>query len=351
MDTTIYTDVKDYYGQELQSTEDLKTSACCSTESIPQTHKDILKTIHTEVLDKFYGCGSPIPAKVSGLTILDLGCGTGRDVYLLSKLVGPCGHVIGIDMTDEQLAVAKQHQDFQRDAFGYKKSNVSFKKGFIENLEEAGIEDNSVDLVISNCVINLSPNKEAVFSEIFRVLKPGGELYFSDVFSDRRISEALRKDPVLYGECLSGALYSEDFRRIMQRIGFQDFRVVSSRPLDVTDSKLKAKTGAITFSSINIRAFKLDLEDRCEDHGQVATFLGLPEHPHFFELDEHHLFEKDRPMLVCGNTADMLSKTRFKDHFRIDGDKSKHFGLFDCSDERPQGSFDPEPQPIQGSCC
>ena len=112
-------------------------------------------------------------------------------------------------MTDAQLDVARKYQDEQARRFGFDASNVDFRAGFIEDLAELGIEDNSVDLVVSNCVINLTPFKDQVFSEIYRVLKPGGELYFSDVFCDRRIPDELRDDPVLRGECLGGALYIE----------------------------------------------------------------------------------------------------------------------------------------------
>lgn len=151
--------------------------------------------------------------------MLDLGCGLGRDCYLLSRLVGKTGRVIGVDMTEEQLSVARNHLDWHTERYSYNRANVEFLHGHIEDLSTVGIVDNSIDVVVSNCVINLSANKHKVLSEIFRVLKPGGELYFSDVYADRRIPEALKLDPVLLGECLGGALYWEDFRRIMQEIG------------------------------------------------------------------------------------------------------------------------------------
>ena len=135
--------------------------------------------------------------------MLDLGCGTGRDSYILASLVGEQGHVIGIDMTDEQLIVANEHVPSMMEKFGFRQPNVDFRQGYIEDLQTPGIEDNSIDVVISNCVINLSPHKEEVFREIFRVLKPGGELLFSDVFSGQRIPAPLKDDPVLMGECLS----------------------------------------------------------------------------------------------------------------------------------------------------
>ncbi len=324
--------VKDYYGKTLQGSADLKTSACCTVDSFPEAHKAILREIDDEILEKFYGCGSPIPPVLEGKTVLDLGCGSGRDVYLVSKLVGESGFVIGVDMTEEQLAVAQKHRDTQMMRFGFERSNVDFRLGYIEDLSSVGIADNSVDVVISNCVINLSPDKEAVFREIFRVLKPGGELYFSDVFSGRRIPEELRQDPLLYGECLSGALYIEDFRRLLRSLGVLDYRVVSSKQISLDDPEVEAKAGMIDFYSMTIRAFKLSsLEDICEDYGQAAVYNGgIADSPHKFVLDDHHVFVAGKPMLVCGNTAAMLEETRFAPFFTVLGDRSTHFGPFDC---------------------
>lgn len=215
--TLISESVRHYYGQVLQSSTDLKTSACCSIDSLPAYLKPLLAGLHPEVVERFYGCGSPLPPALEGMTVLDLGCGSGRDCYLLSTLVGPSGNVIGVDMTPEQLQIAVRHQNWHAERIGY--ANVDFRHGHIENLQAIGIEDNSIDVVVSNCVINLSPEKPRVLAEIFRVLKPGGELYFSDVFADRRIPLELQHDPVLIGECLGGALYWEDFRRLLDRSG------------------------------------------------------------------------------------------------------------------------------------
>lgn len=340
-------DVKKYYGRILQTNGDLKTTACCTTDSLPDWQKEVLSDIDDEIISRFYGCGSPVPHNLEGKTVLDLGCGTGRDVFLASKLVGPQGRVIGIDMTGEQLDVARRHTERQMERFGFKKPNVEFHTGYIEDLASAGIEDNSVDVVISNCVINLSPDKQRVFSEIFRVLKPGGELYFSDVFSSRRIPDHLRDDPVLYGECLSGALYIEDFRRLLQETGCPDYRVVSRSSISLDNPEIEKKIGMVDFSSLTIRAFKLNsLEDICEDYGQIAVYNGTIEHaPHRFELDDHHTFLTGKPMLVCGNTAAMLEETRFGKHFRVTGDRSVHYGPFDCSNE-PVGT-----ETAADACC
>ena len=344
-------DVKRYYGEVLQSTADLKTSACCSAEALPRHVRPLIEQIHPEVLDRFYGCGSPFPVALKGRTALDLGCGTGRDVYLLSQLVGEEGRVIGVDMTEAQLKVAREHEEYHRERFGYAHSNVRFVEGYIEDLSGAGVEAESVDLVVSNCVTNLSPNKPRLFAEVWRALKPGGELYFSDVFVDRRLPVALAQDPVLLGECLGAAMYVEDFRRLMTSLGCPDVRRVSTSELVIYDPEINAKLGNARFYSITFRAFKLPLEDRCEDYGQVAIYQGtIEESPHGFMLDDHHYFEAHRPMLVCGNTADMISQTAYAPHFKLIGEKKTHFGLFECgpsgqSTGSAGGACD------EGACC
>lgn len=334
--------VQDYYGKVLQSTTDLKTSACCLVETSPPRVLAALRNVHEDVIKRFYGCGSPIPELLEGLTVLDLGCGSGRDCYVLAQLAGARGRVIGLDMTAEQLAVARSTQSWHAERFGF--ANTEFLDGYIEDL--SAIDDASVDVVVSNCVINLSPDKPRVFREIFRVLKPGGELYFSDVFADRRLPAALTQDPVMLGECLGGALYIEDFRRLMMAVGCADVRTVSARALVINNPELEARAAEARFSSRTIRAFKLPLEDRCEDYGQVATYRGtMAGTPAAFVLDDHHRFVAHKPMLVCGNTADMLQGSRYAAHFQLHGDKTHHFGLFDCA-----------PSPLttsasEGSCC
>ena len=338
----------------------LKASARCDIESFPLYQRRALSLIDDEILEKFHGCGSPIPPAIDGCTVLNLGCGTGRDAYLASQLVGPQGYVIGVDMTEEQfeeylsaqladpesyvigvdtseeqLAMARKHVDSQMARFGYLRPNVDFRQGYLEDLAACGIADNSIDLVISNCGLNLSPNKERVFAEVFRVLKPGGEFYFADVFSGRRIPDDLRNDPVLYTECFGGALYLEDFRRMLRRLGCLDFRVISKTRLLPENPDSAAKAETIDFYSMTIRIFKLaSLEDVREDYGQSAVYLGtIPEMPDRFLLDDHHLFIAGKPMPVCGNSAAMIGETRFARHFQVNGDSSLHFGSFALASE------------------
>lgn len=346
-DTATNESVQNYYGQVLKSSEDLKTSACCTLDAMPGHLRPFLADIHPEVVARYYGCGSPLPPALEGCTVLDLGCGTGRDCYLLSRLVGESGKVIGVDMTEEQLEVAKRHCDWHAERYGYAQSNVEFVQGYIEDLSSAGIADNSIDVVVSNCVVNLSPDKQKVLSEILRVLKPGGELYFSDVYADRRIPQSLKMEPVLLGECLGGALYWEDFRRIMHDLGCPDVRVIKENPIALEDPEVAAKIGMVGFRSVTVRAFKTPLEDRCEDFGQLAVYKGtLAEHLHSFDLDDHHHFETAKPLRICGNTADMLSSSRYARHFELIGDKTMHFGLFDCAPPNTSVSLESE-----SACC
>jgi len=166
------------------------------------------------------GCGNPtaIAGLKPGETVLDLGSGGGIDCFLAAKAVGPTGHVIGVDMTDEMLKLANQNKA-KLDA-----TNVEFRKGEIENMP---VEDNTVDIIISNCVINLSPDKDAVFREAFRVLKPGGRFAVSDIVTEGDMPETLRKSISAWIGCISGALDQADYLEKMRRAGFVDVAIES----------------------------------------------------------------------------------------------------------------------------
>jgi SAM-dependent methyltransferase len=324
----MYDIVQDYYGRQLQGTSDLKTSACCDISAIPEWLKPLLSKIHPEVLSRYYGCGLVCPPLLQGCRVLDLGCGSGRDVYALAQLVGPTGSVVGVDMTDEQLAIAEKYRTHHAEVFGF--DNVQFMHGYIERLEDLKLEAGSFDVIVSNCVVNLSPDKDAVMRSVHKLLKPGGEFFFSDVYADRRVPTVVRNDPVLYGECLGGALYWNDFLRLSHQHGFADPRLTTDRPLEITDPLLAARAGNLRFYSATYRLFKITkLETACEDYGQAVIYKGtIPEHPDKYALDKHHDMETGRAFPVCGNTWRMLQDTRFAPHFEFIGNFDRHYGIF-----------------------
>lgn len=349
---TVHESVQAYYGEILKSTDDLKTSACCSADALPGYLKPLLSKVHDEVLAKYYGCGIVAPEALAGCRILDLGSGSGRDCYVMAQLVGEQGEVIGVDMTDQQLEVANRHVEYHRNKFGYQKANTRFLQGYIEALSDLDVEPGSIDVIVSNCVINLSPDKPAVLREAFKLLKPGGEMYFSDVYADRRVPEYIAGDPMLYGECLGGALYWNDFMSLARAAGFADPRLVESRPLEAQSTEIKKMIEGINFYSATYRLFKIDgLEPACEDYGQAVIYKGtIANHEKQITLDSHHVIEAGRVFPVCGNTYRMLHDTRLGEHFDFIGSWDRHFGIFPgCGTECPYAEASTESS--DGACC
>ena len=169
------------------------------------------------------GCGNPvaIASLKEGEVVLDLGSGAGFDAFLVSPKVGKTGRVIGVDMTDEMLEKARENANKS----GY--ANVEFRKGDIENLP---VDDNSVDAIISNCVINLAPDKEKVFKEAYRVLKTGGRLMISDVVLTKPLPEELKNDKELLVGCVSGAILKQDYLELLKEAGFVDITIHKEIP-------------------------------------------------------------------------------------------------------------------------
>ncbi len=345
---------QEYYGEVLSSSNDLKTTACCTLDMIPKRVRDTLPYIMDEIKDRYYGCGSPMPLVLENQIMLDLGCGSGRDVYILSKLAGQTGFVHGIDMTENQIKVAKKHQKAQTNRFEYDEINTNFVHDYIENIDKH-FKEESIDIVTSNCVINLLEDKRDILKKVFKLLKYGGEFYFSDVYSNRRLPEHIRKDKVLHGECLGGALYTNDFVRFAIEAGFVEPRIVSTKEIEITDDEMKKVIGKTKFYSITYRLWKIeDLDSVCEDYGQFAIYKGgIKESELEFQLDSNHLFEINRPEHVCKNTADMLSKTRYKDYFEIIGNTDIHFGEFNGCETLASTYENKEKREIglSASCC
>ncbi len=316
--------------------------------------QSILEGLPSEVRDGFHGGEPPLPPLLEGCTALVMGCGTGCEAFAASKLAGSRGRVIGVDGDGGKLDVARRHQDEVARTFGYGQSNVEFMQGRPEDLAALGIEDFSVDVVVVNCAFNRSASKGRALSEIYRVLKVGGELCLSSVFADRRIPAALADDPVLRGTCLGGAAYIEDFRRMMRKVGWEDFRYTSTKKTKIDNDEIAEKLEGFTFFTRTVRAFKLPdlLEDLCEQYNQVATYQGtIPGCPEYFDLDDHHRFMANEPMAVCGNSCAMVQATRYGKAFSIEGDRSVHYGPFPGCGNIPYSSDDDEDCGCSTGCC
>ncbi|WP_225734664.1 arsenite methyltransferase [Tepidiforma bonchosmolovskayae] len=207
-------------------------NSCCGEESLAQDDVVIsriadlyrnadISDLPATVTDVAFGCGNPtaIAALEPGQVVLDLGSGGGIDCFLAAKMVGPAGRVIGVDMTPEMIRLARKNAE------KVGASNVEFRLGEIENLPVA---DESVDVIISNCVINLSPDKPRVFREAFRVLKPGGRLQVSDIVWTRPVPEEIRSDMEKWAGCIAGALLESEYLDHIRAAGFVDVASVAT---------------------------------------------------------------------------------------------------------------------------
>ncbi|MFH1550070.1 MAG: arsenite methyltransferase [Planctomycetota bacterium] len=218
-------------------------SSCCSSSA--ETARKISKGMGysdeemasvPEGANLGLGCGNPVAlaSLKEGETVLDLGCGAGFDSFLAAQKVGKTGRVIGVDMTPEMLEKARAN------AGKGGCENVEFRLGEIENIPAA---DNSVDVVISNCVINLSPDKKRVFSEAFRVVKPGGRLMVSDIVLLKELPDFIRKSAAAYVGCISGALMNDEYLAAIEAAGFQNIKVLNETvfPIDYIQNDPTAK--------------------------------------------------------------------------------------------------------------
>ncbi|XP_074656449.1 arsenite methyltransferase-like [Tubulanus polymorphus] len=333
--------VREYYGKTLTTCADLRTNVCKTTCNKHPSHIDeALKLVHEDVSSRYFGCGSVFPDCLTGASVLDLGCGSGRDSYTLSKLVGESGCVTGVDMTDEMLQVANRYVSWHTEKYGYSKPNVRFLKGYIENLENAGVQPNSYDIIVSNCVVNLTADKKFVFKEAFRALKVGGELYFSDMYCDQEVPLHLSRNQLLWGEGLGGALYWKNMVEMVRECGFSCPRLVNASNVKIKDEEIQKMLGSAHYVSATYRLFKLP-RDRVKEC--VAVYNGKIEGSQkLFSMDHLTNFVAGEAREVDCELATILRLSRFRKYFQF----SPSTGLM----------HEPDPfkyvnRPPTGSCC
>jgi arsenite methyltransferase len=217
--TPIHEVVREHYAERIKSNASCcgSSSDCCSTDSSLYP-ADLLATLPSGESAISYGCGDPITlaSLEPGQTVLDLGSGAGLDCFFAAKKVGETGHVMGVDMTPEMIERATASAK----RMGI--TNVEFRQGYLEDLP---VEGNMVDVIISNCVINLSPDKSRVFAEAFRVLKPGGKLAVSDIVTDSPLPETIKQSLSAWAGCVAGAVEAKEYIGMMEAVGFTDIAI------------------------------------------------------------------------------------------------------------------------------
>ncbi len=277
--------VNERYARAVTTGEEM----CCPTG---YNHEDLRTFIPEPILKVSYGCGTPVGLTTvqPGETVLDIGSGGGIDCFEASRRVGAGGRVIGLDMTDEMLSLARTHAPTVAGNLGYAQSNVEFRKGQAETMP---VEDENVDLIVSNCVINLSPAKDKVFREMFRVLKPGGRFSISDIVADQTLPQYLIHDREKWGDCLSGSLPLHEYWRGLRTAGFLNIHQVNLVPWRVIDG--------FHFLSVTLTGYKMTWTPPTTF--QFATLKG----PFSRVKDElGHIYQRGIPERLDSRTAALL---------------------------------------------
>lgn len=310
---------------------------CCPIEY----DRQYLQVIPQEVIDRDYGCGDPSKHLLPGETVLDLGSGTGKICFIAAQVVGPTGRVIGVDMNDDMLAMARKYAPVVGETIGY--HNVEFRKGRIQDLgldlekldaqlkanpiqdadsflaadtraEELRVTNpliasDSIDVVVSNCVLNLveSRAKQQLFGEIFRVLRKGGRAVISDIVSDETIPAEMQNDPELWSGCISGALTEEGFLQAFVDAGFYGVRILKR------DTAPWQVVKGLEFRSLTVEAFK-GRQGECFERNQAVIYKGP-----FREVvdDDGHRMERGRRYAVCDKTFQLYRKAPYQEHFEF----------------------------------
>jgi ubiquinone/menaquinone biosynthesis C-methylase UbiE len=310
---------------------------CCPVEY----ESEYLKVIPQEVIERDYGCGDPSRYLHEGETILDLGSGTGKICFIAAQIVGPAGKVIGVDMTDEMLEVARRNAPIVAERIGY--ANVEFRKGRIQDLaldlelldrqlrhhpiadaasflaaDEVAAElrvkhplvsSDSVDVVVSSCVLNLvePKSKRQLFDEIFRVLKKGGRAVIADIVSDEEVPEEMQNDPEFWSGCISGVFTEEGFLAAFEQAGFYGIHLLKR------DLNPWRTVQGIEFRSVSVEAFK-GKQGECFERNQAVIYRGP-----FKEVldDDDHRMERGRRYAVCDKTYNLYRKAPYRELFEF----------------------------------
>ncbi len=275
---------------------------CCPVNYRPE----YLKIIPAEIIERDYGCGDPSRHVRLGETVLDLGSGGGKICYIAAQVVGATGRVIGVDLNDDMLALARKYQKQVGDRLGF--HNVDFRKGEIEKVTQV-VAPESVDVVVSNCVLNLVRHdaKPILFREIFAVLKRGGRAVISDIVSDEAVPVAMQRNAKLWSGCISGALREDALLRAFEDAGFHGIRILER------DEQPWRTVKGIEFRSLTVAAYK-GKQGACWERNQAVIYNGP-----FRQVcdDDGHVFRRGERVAVCDKTYQLLQREPYASQFTL----------------------------------
>ena len=336
-----------------KAAHETRKDLCCGVDYRDEFPAEDLKHIPDEVLERNYGCGIPSELKTlePGRTVMDLGPGFGRDCFIAARKVGAEGRVFGLDMNEDMLRQARRFQPQVSEGLGY--DNIRFLQGQFDI--EIPLEDNSVDVILSNCVNNLATDKETAYSEMFRVLRPGSKLSFADIVSYQPLPLKLQQNERAWADCVAGVLSFQQLSEMLNQAGFHG---VTLTPLylwsageqlqrtyfDLGDEGSNGlsdeeadEVRAVRLYSVAVESFKpvVDPKGECYWKGQYAIFHG-PGVSMQLDPDPDHVFQVGTLKEVCEKTATILKSDPFNSHFTV---------------FEPQGEVEPRACLPEDGCC
>lgn len=279
----------------------------CNDEDLTEQQKQDFARLSDEIKKRYYGSGLNFPENLQGKRVLDIGCGSGSFVFLLSKLVGPTGYVHGFDITDGLIETAKAQSEYHYKLWGYDKANFEFQRLNAESLDEAGFQEESFDIIVSNGVFCLIPDKERVFKAAFKLLKTGGQFYLNDVYAEKNAPEKYQDNETLWSLGTTGAMRWDTLTTLTSRVGFTTPYLTSSAPVLIVKEEYQQMLEHGRYACCGWRLFKLGPKASKKGPSLVTYKGGITDHPDVFRWDVDLVFKRGEGVEVDGQLATLLS--------------------------------------------
>ncbi|XP_076437094.1 arsenite methyltransferase-like isoform X1 [Babylonia areolata] len=287
----------------------------CNEEQLTEEQKGSFAQLSEEIKKRYYGSGLNFPENLKGKRILDIGCGSGSFVFLLSKLVGPTGYVVGFDLTEGLIKTAQEQSAYHCKQWGYDKPNFEFRVLNAEKLDEAGFSPGEFDIIVSNGVFCLVPDKERVFRAAFSLLKPGGQFYLNDVYAEKDPPEKYKNNETLWSLGTTGSMRWDTLCPVVTSIGFTTPYLTCAAPMRVEKEEYRKMLENARYSCAGWRLFKLDPKAAKKGASLVTYKGGITDYPDAFPWDVDLTFKKGEGVEVDAELATILSSIYLSDCF------------------------------------